>query len=175
MERFNLKMKSISLLILSLSINSIAYADIELGQDFNDVSVRVNADDGVSGAFVVYNRVNNPVVTLSSSLNNTTITAGSSSISVDAFRGVVLSNTKLSGVQAGTVGQTSTEVVNGAQLYQTNTLVAANASNIATNTTAIATNASNIATNTTAIATNASNIATNTTAIAANASNIATN
>lgn len=151
MERSNFKMKSLSLLILSLSINSIVYADIELGQDFNDISVRVNADDGSMGAFIVNNGLNNSTVTFSSSLYNTTITAGSSSLSVDAFNGIQLSNAKLSGIQAGLLDETSTEVVVGAQLYTTNTNVSTNTNDIATNKTKIASNSAAIALNTSEI------------------------
>jgi hypothetical protein len=175
MERSNFKMKSLSLLILSLSINSIVYADIELGQDFNDISVRVNADDGSMGAFIVNNGLNNSTVTFSSSLYNTTITAGSSSLSVDAFNGIQLSNAKLSGIQAGLLDETSTEVVVGAQLYTTNTNVSTNTNDIATNKTNIATNTANITTNTNDIATNRTNIATNTANITTNTNDIATN
>ncbi|WP_287966899.1 YadA C-terminal domain-containing protein [Acinetobacter sp.] len=175
MERSNFKMKSLSLLILSLSINSIVYADIELGQDFNDISVRVNADDGSMGAFIVNNGLNNSTVTFSSSLYNTTITAGSSSLSVDAFNGIQLSNAKLSGIQAGLLDETSTEVVVGAQLYTTNTNVSTNTNDIATNRTNIATNTANITTNTNDIATNRTNIATNTANITTNTNDIATN
>ncbi|WP_312441759.1 YadA C-terminal domain-containing protein [Acinetobacter schindleri] len=175
MERSNFKMKSLSLLILSLSINSIVYADIELGQDFNNISVRVNADDGSMGAFIVNNGLNNSTVTFSSSLYNTTITAGSSSLSVDAFNGIQLSNAKLSGIQAGLLDETSTEVVVGAQLYTTNTNVSTNTNDIATNRTNIATNTANITTNTNDIATNRTNIATNTANITTNTNDIATN
>ncbi|MEQ1446290.1 YadA C-terminal domain-containing protein [Acinetobacter schindleri] len=175
MERSNFKMKSLSLLILSLSINSIVYADIELGQDDNNISVRVNADDGSMGAFIVNNGLNNSTVTFSSSLYNTTITAGSSSLSVDAFNGIQLSNAKLSGIQAGLLDETSTEVVVGAQLYTTNTNVSTNTNDIATNRTNIATNTANITTNTNDIATNRTNIATNTANITTNTNDIATN
>ncbi|MEB5930160.1 YadA C-terminal domain-containing protein [Acinetobacter schindleri] len=172
MERSNFKMKSLSLLILSLSINSIVYADIELGQDFDNISVRVNADDGSFGAFIVNNGLNNSTVTFSSSLYNTTITAGSSSLSVDAFNGIQLSNAKLSGIQAGLLDETSTEVVVGAQLYTTNTNVSTNTNDIATNRTNIATNTANITTNTNDIATNKTKIASNSAAIALNTSEI---
>ncbi|WP_244164169.1 YadA-like family protein [Caballeronia sordidicola] len=76
--------------------------------------------------------------------------------------------TKITNVAAGDISSaTSTDAVNGSQLYATN-------QNVAANTTAIATNTRDIATNTTAIATNASNIATNTADIAQNTSDIST-
>lgn len=158
MKLLNFKLKALSILLLTSSLSSFTYADIELGQDFNDISVRVNSDDGSMGAFIVNNGLNNSTVTFSSSLYNTTITAGSSSLSVDAFNGIQLNNSKLSGVQAGTLDATSTEVVTGAQLYTTNTNVATNTTNIATNTSNIATNKTNISANTAAIALNTNDI-----------------
>ncbi|WP_347814160.1 YadA-like family protein [Paraburkholderia sp. BL10I2N1] len=50
----------------------------------------------------------------------------------------------LGGVQAGALGDTSTEAVNGSQLYATNQNVTANTASIATNTTNIASNATAI-------------------------------
>ncbi|SDR54829.1 YadA-like family protein [Paraburkholderia tuberum] len=57
----------------------------------------------------------------------------------------------LSGVKAGALSDTSTEAVNGSQLYATNQNVTANTASIAANTTNIADNATNVAANTTAI------------------------
>ncbi|MGF6601515.1 autotransporter adhesin [Paraburkholderia sp. GAS448] len=57
----------------------------------------------------------------------------------------------LTGVKAGALSDTSTEAVNGSQLYATNQNVTANTANIATNTANIATNTTNIAGNATAI------------------------
>ncbi|MDA8502839.1 YadA-like family protein [Citrobacter sp. Awk 2] len=74
----------------------------------------------------------------------------------------------ITNVKAGALSASSTDAVNGSQLFETN-------QNVAQNTTDIATNTTNIATNTTDIATNTGNIATNTTDIATNTSNIATN
>lgn len=158
MKHFDFKLKAISILLLLSPLSSVTYADIELGQDDNNISVRVNADDGSAGAFIVNNGLNNSTVTFSSSLYNTTITAGSSSLSVDAFNGIQLSNAKLSGIQDGALNASSTEAVTGAQLYATNTNVATNTTNIAINTSDIATNKTNIATNTAAIALNTNDI-----------------
>ncbi|WP_429322642.1 YadA family autotransporter adhesin, partial [Paraburkholderia sp. GAS448] len=71
----------------------------------------------------------------------------------------------LTGVKAGTLGDTSTEAVNGSQLYATNQSVTANTANIATNTANVETNTANIATNTANVETNTTNIAANTTNI----------
>jgi autotransporter adhesin len=168
MKHLNFKIKAISLLLLASPISSFTYADIQLGQDANDISVRVNADDGSMGAFIVNNGLINSTVTFSSSLYNTTITAGSSSISVDAFSGIELSNAKLSGLQTGALSSSSTDAVTGAQLYKTN-------SDVVTNTNDIATNKASITTNTNDIVTNKANITTNTNDIATNKANIATN
>ncbi|WP_213767744.1 YadA-like family protein [Caballeronia sp. dw_19] len=90
--------------------------------------------------------------------------AAHDSITLDGTTG-----TKITNVAAGDVSSaTSTDAVNGSQLYATN-------QNVVANTTAIAANTADIATNATATATNTSDIATNTTAIAANTSDIAQN
>ncbi|MDF2419284.1 hypothetical protein GWP85_17520, partial [Acinetobacter beijerinckii] len=70
--------------------------------------------------------------------------------------------TTLTNVKAGDVSATSTDAVNGSQLFTTNQKVDQNTTNIATNTSNIAKNTGDIATNTSNIATNTSNIATNT-------------
>ncbi|AIR62039.1 hypothetical protein LH23_15670 [Cedecea neteri] len=57
----------------------------------------------------------------------------------------------LTGVTAGTLSGTSTDAVNGSQLFATNNQVSTNTGNIATNTANIATNTANIAGNTSAI------------------------
>ncbi|MFN0298695.1 hypothetical protein ACKVE0_14450, partial [Acinetobacter albensis] len=66
----------------------------------------------------------------------------------------------LTNVKAGALNATSTDAVNGSQLYTTNQKVATNTANIATNTGNIATNTANIATNTGNIATNTGDIST---------------
>jgi trimeric autotransporter adhesin len=63
--------------------------------------------------------------------------------------------TTLTNMAAGVVSLSSTDAVNGSQLYTTNQSVAQNAVAIAQNTSDISTNASNIAQNTSDIATNA--------------------
>ncbi|WP_272870345.1 ESPR-type extended signal peptide-containing protein, partial [Acinetobacter junii] len=63
------------------------------------------------------------------------------------------SGTTLTNVKAGDVSATSTDAVNGSQLFTTNQKVDQNTTNIATNTANIATNTNNIATNTSDITT----------------------
>ncbi|WP_151691084.1 beta strand repeat-containing protein, partial [Acinetobacter junii] len=70
------------------------------------------------------------------------------------------SGTTLTNVKAGDVSATSTDAVNGSQLFTTNQKVDQNTTNIAKNTGDIATNTANIATNTNNIATNTSDITT---------------
>lgn len=85
-------------------------------------------------------------------------------------------------VAAGQITATSTDAINGSQLYVTNKIVDETKTQVATNTANITKNANNITaldgrvtTNTGNIATNAQNIATNTNNIATNTKNIATN
>lgn len=96
--------------------------------------------------------------------------------------GSVGSERQLVNLAAGEVSASSTDAVNGSQLFATNQDVASNAAGIAVNSSNIAVNAGNIAsnatviaTNTTDISTNATNISTNSSSIAVNAGNIASN
>jgi len=75
--------------------------------------------------------------------------------------------TTITNLADGTLSDTSSDAVNGSQLFATNELVADNADDISTNATNISTNTSNIATNTSNIATNTADIATNAGDIAA--------
>nr|WP_233849871.1 YadA-like family protein [Paraburkholderia sp. HD33-4] len=86
-------------------------------------------------------------ITVAKGLDGTTVDFGGT----DGVR-------SLSGVKAGALSDTSTEAVNGSQLYATN-------QNVTTNTSSIATNATNIEANTTNISANSTNIAANKTAI----------
>ena len=82
---------------------------------------------------------------------------------------------KISGVAAGEVSSTSTDAINGSQLYQTNENVAQNKADIAQNKADIAQNKADIAQNKADIATNKADIATNKADIATNKANIAQN
>ncbi|WP_244195993.1 YadA family autotransporter adhesin [Paraburkholderia susongensis] len=81
--------------------------------------------------------------------NVITVASDKAGTSVD-FAGTQGART-LSGVAAGSLSDTSTEAVNGSQLFATNTRVTAAESNIAQNTSDIAQNTSNIANNTSSI------------------------
>ena len=82
---------------------------------------------------------------------------------------------KISGVAAGEVSSTSTDAINGSQLYQTNENVAQNKADIAQNKADIAQNKADIAQNKADIAQNKADIATNKADIATNKANIAQN
>ena len=82
---------------------------------------------------------------------------------------------KISGVAAGEVSSTSTDAINGSQLYQTNENVAQNKADIAQNKADIAQNKADIAQNKADIAQNKADIATNKADIATNKADIATN
>lgn len=78
-------------------------------------------------------------------------------------------------VGAGEISATSTDAINGSQLYAVADKVSTNTQNIATNEGNIAKNANNIADNATRITTNEGNIANNAQRITANEGNIASN
>lgn len=84
-------------------------------------------------------------------------------------------NGKISGVAAGEVSSTSTDAINGSQLYQTNENVAQNKADIAQNKADIAQNKADIAQNKADIAQNKADIAQNKADIAQNKADIATN
>ena len=81
-------------------------------------------------------------------------------------------NGKISGVAAGEVSSTSTDAINGSQLYQTNENVAQNKADIAQNKADIAQNKADIAKNKADIATNKADIAQNKADIAQNKTDI---
>ena len=82
---------------------------------------------------------------------------------------------KISGVAAGEVSSTSTDAINGSQLYQTNENVAQNKADIAQNKADIAQNKADIAQNKADIAQNKADIAQNKADIAQNKADIAQN
>ena len=84
-------------------------------------------------------------------------------------------NGKISGVAAGEISKTSTDAINGSQLYQTNENVAQNKADIAQNKADIAQNKADIAQNKADIAQNKADIAQNKADIAQNKADIATN
>lgn len=92
-----------------------------ISQNANDIQTLQNSLGTLSNNAVSYDNSNKDVVTLGGN------------------GGTVITN-----VKAGTLSQTSTDAVNGSQLYATNQNVSANADNIATNASNIANNAAAI-------------------------------
>lgn len=101
-----------------------------LASNANDVAINVNSDDGVIGDFVITNGSANSLVTFDNALSSTSIYAYSGSVTsatevasltLDSS-GLTLTNgsggsIKVTGVADGTVSSTSTDAVNGSQLY----------------------------------------------------------
>ncbi|WP_443678546.1 hypothetical protein [Paraburkholderia aspalathi] len=108
------------------------------------------------------------------------VTSGNITVAKDAA-GTVVDFTgtagarKLTGLSVGELSATSTDAVNGSQLYATNQNVAQNSSDIVKNTGDIAQNASDIAQNTSDISKNTGDIAQNASDIAQNTSDITKN
>ena len=99
-------------------------------------------------------------------------TPSSSPTQTVAMIGAAAGPVTLTNVAAGSLSATSSDAVNGSQLYATNQQVDQNMTNIAQNTADITNNANDIANNTANIATNATNIANNTANISQNTSDI---
>ncbi|RUR25816.1 hypothetical protein ELY33_17465, partial [Vreelandella andesensis] len=89
--------------------------------------------------------------------------------------GIDAGNTVITNVAPGEISDTSTDAVNGSQLFATNQNVTNNTTDITNNTTDIGNNTTNITNNTTDIGNNTTNIASNTTNIASNTTDIANN
>lgn len=81
--------------------------------------------------------------------------------------------TALTNLRAGALNASSTDAVNGSQLFETNQNVATNTTNIGALTTQVTTNTTNIGTLNTQVATNTTNIGTLNTQVATNTTNIA--
>ncbi|MFM0211374.1 YadA-like family protein [Paraburkholderia sediminicola] len=100
--------------------------------------------------------INNQIAALGGGVAGAVVydTSAHDKVTLDGKAGTTLAN-----VASGTLSESSTEAVNGSQLYATNQTVAENADAIAQNTTDIAANAAHIAQNTGDIAQNTSDIA----------------
>jgi len=92
----------------------------------------------------------------------------------DATGEANLGNRLVTGVADGRIASSSSDAVNGHQLFELSNQVTTTGGAVITNTTNITTNTSAIATNTTNITNNAGDIATNTTNIATNTADIST-
>ncbi|MFC3903218.1 surface protein related [Acinetobacter marinus] len=147
--------------------NSVSVTQTTVGDALNfDLSVDAQSITDASQLPVVYtNDAGDQVYLQDDGSWNTvadgsgmTVDAGDIITSMQNADGTTTTPTVLTNVAAGDISDTSTDAVNGSQLYDTNQQVSTNTSNIATNTTNIANNAADIVTN-------ANNITTNTTAI----------
>jgi len=119
--------------IVNVAVGTQKTDAVNYGQ-LQAAGLKVDTSGNATNAFVAYDSTTEDKITLGGGTTGTTIT----------------------NVAAGNVSSaTSTDAVNGSQLYATN-------QSVATNTSAIAANTSDIANNTTDIATNASGIAQNT-------------
>ncbi|KAA6405486.1 hypothetical protein DPQ22_04545 [Candidatus Tokpelaia sp.] len=108
-------------------------------------TVQGTNSNSVSGAFAAvdssFNSVNNSLTNITNNINNGTLgpvqRTGSDNLALVAADGTAASpgnSQKLTNLAAGTLSSTSTDAVNGRQLYTTNANVVTNRDNIATNT-----------------------------------------
>ncbi|WP_327857945.1 ESPR-type extended signal peptide-containing protein [Acinetobacter guillouiae] len=142
--------------------------------DTIDIGVATPADTNLTAT----KTGNNVAFALSKDLNLTSVTTGNTVINtagvtadkvtvgtvvVDKTTGINAGGKKITNVAAGDISAvTSTDAVNGGQLFTTNQNVAKNTSDISTLNTTVTNQGNQITTNTSNIATNTSNIATNT-------------
>nr|WP_244179391.1 YadA-like family protein [Paraburkholderia aspalathi] len=161
--------------------NDIAQNASDIAQNTSDIAK--NAGDITSIDSRVTN-VEGSVSNITNQINNGELglvqqdaTSGNITVAKDAA-GTVVDFTgtagarKLTGLSVGELSATSTDAVNGSQLYTTNQNVAQNINDIAKNTSDIAQNTSDISKSAGDIAQNASDIAQNTSDIAKNAGDI---
>ncbi|WP_234487506.1 YadA family autotransporter adhesin [Paraburkholderia aspalathi] len=161
--------------------NDIAQNASDIAQNTSDIAK--NAGDITSIDSRVTN-VEGSVSNITNQINNgelglvqQDVTSGNITVAKDAA-GTVVDFTgtagarKLTGLSVGELSATSTDAVNGSQLYTTNQNVAQNINDIAKNTSDIAQNTSDISKSAGDIAQNASDIAQNTSDIAKNAGDI---
>ena len=105
----------------SLGFAVPVYADTTIGSDANDVIVNVNTDEGSMGGFKVVNRVAAPVTTFYNELNNTTITAGSNSLTLNSWSGTTI----IGGLNNSSGGITNAGAISGASTINASSTVSA--------------------------------------------------
>ena len=138
---------------------------IELASELKNVTGVVNGNSRVTLGTGIAGIINGQGASVYMQGSTTVI---NSKVSVDK-------DGKISGVAAGEISKTSTDAINGSQLYQTNENVAQNKADIAQNKADIAQNKADIAQNKADIAQNKADIAQNKADIAQNKADIATN
>ncbi len=147
-------------------VNSVAAQETVVTEGRNiTVTSSLNSSGGQTYNVKTEDEVEFNQVTLGDMSNQTILTSTTNGLDVGGDRITNLSD--------GTLSSTSTDAINGSQLFETNENVTTNTTNISDNSTDIATNTTDISTNTTNIGTNATNIQTNTTGITTNMTNIA--
>ncbi|KAA8735232.1 hypothetical protein F4V57_00045 [Acinetobacter qingfengensis] len=134
-KTFYLSGLAIALTIAATGIyaETVTVSGATLASNANDIAVNVNSDDGSIGNFYVTNGSANTVTTLNSALTYTRLTSytGTAANPTEAASltlnssGVTLADgsgnaLQLTGVADATLSATSTDAVNGSQLYATN-------------------------------------------------------
>ncbi|CAE6827954.1 hypothetical protein R69658_06157 [Paraburkholderia aspalathi] len=169
---------------ISKSAGDIAQNASDIAQNTSDIAKNAgditNIDSRVTNVEGSVSNITNQINNGELGLVQQDVTSGNITVAKDAA-GTVVDFTgtagarKLTGLSVGELSATSTDAVNGSQLYATNQNVAQNSSDIVKNTGDIAQNASDIAQNTSDISKNTGDIAQNASDIAQNTSDITKN
>ncbi|CAE6772869.1 YadA-like family protein [Paraburkholderia aspalathi] len=169
---------------ISKSAGDIAQNASDIAQNTSDIAKNAgditNIDSRVTNVEGSVSNITNQINNGELGLVQQDATSGNITVAKDAA-GTVVDFTgtagarKLTGLSVGELSATSTDAVNGSQLYATNQNVAQNSSDIVKNTGDIAQNASDIAQNTSDISKNTGDIAQNASDIAQNTSDITKN
>lgn len=109
-------------------------ADVKPGETLNINGDEKNISTSVNGNNSIKVKLNENITVDSVTAGNTTITTDGLTIkdgpSITKTRGIYGGNQKVTGVAAGEISSTSTDAVNGSQLFATNQQVAQNAQSI---------------------------------------------
>ncbi|MFM0399363.1 YadA-like family protein [Paraburkholderia aspalathi] len=166
---------------ISKSAGDIAQNASDIAQNTSDIAKNAgditNIDSRVTNVEGSVSNITNQINNGELGLVQQDVTSGNITVAKDAAGAVVdftgtAGARKLTGLSVGELSATSTDAVNGSQLYTTNQNVTQNTSDIAKNTSDIAQNTSDISKSAGDIAQNASDIAQNTSDIAKNAGDI---
>ncbi|AQH03281.1 hypothetical protein A9R05_31085 [Burkholderia sp. KK1] len=117
---------------VSVMWSGASHADVQLGTDPNNVSVTVNDDNGSIGAFEVINGTSAPTTTFSSSLNSTTIKAGSNNLTVSTSGTSVSGNLSAGSISASNISASSLNTTGGISASSLTTTGAVSASGFTT-------------------------------------------
>ncbi|BAO91018.1 putative uncharacterized protein [Caballeronia cordobensis] len=117
---------------VSVMWSGASHADVQLGTDPNNVSVTVNDDNGSIGAFEVINGTSAPTTTFSSSLNSTTIKAGSNNLTVSTSGTSVSGNLSAGSISASNISASSLNTTGGISASSLTTTGAVSANSVTT-------------------------------------------